>query len=130
VERGTVDVVNEWPDVGTAVRALPAAGPSFPVIEAVGYVRSVRPSVRSSRRYAIRMWASGLLLNSGGLPPRPLDTVPFGVDGDAPSSRATAPQPLVSPAPCERVSVPDDEQAPGTWQAFELVLAAVDEMEI
>ncbi len=38
VERGTVDVVNEWPDVGTAVRALAAAGPSFPAIEAVGYV--------------------------------------------------------------------------------------------
>jgi hypothetical protein len=37
VERGTVDVVNEWPDVETAVRALAAAGPSFPAIEAVGY---------------------------------------------------------------------------------------------
>jgi hypothetical protein len=38
VECGTVDVVNEWPEVGTAVRALAAAGPSFPAIEAVGYV--------------------------------------------------------------------------------------------
>ncbi len=37
VERGTVDVVNEWPDVSTAVRALAAAGPSVPAIEAVGY---------------------------------------------------------------------------------------------
>ncbi len=37
VERGTVDVVNEWPDVEMAVRALAAAGPSFPAIEAVGY---------------------------------------------------------------------------------------------
>jgi len=37
VERGAVDVVNEWPDVGTAVRALAAAGPSVPAIEAVGY---------------------------------------------------------------------------------------------
>jgi SAM-dependent methyltransferase len=36
-ERGTVDVVNEWPDVATAVRALAAAGPSVPAIEAVGY---------------------------------------------------------------------------------------------
>lgn len=35
--RGTVDVVNEWPDVATAVRALAAAGPSFPAIEASGY---------------------------------------------------------------------------------------------
>jgi SAM-dependent methyltransferase len=37
VERGTVDVVNEWPDVGTAVRALAAAGPCVPAIEVVGY---------------------------------------------------------------------------------------------
>ncbi len=37
IERGTVDVVNEWPDVPTAVRALAAAGPSVPAIEAVGY---------------------------------------------------------------------------------------------
>lgn len=33
---GTVTVVNEWPDVETAVRALAAAGPSVPAIEAVG----------------------------------------------------------------------------------------------
>ena len=37
LERGTVNVVNEWPDVPTAVRALAAAGPSVPAIEAVGY---------------------------------------------------------------------------------------------
>ncbi len=37
VERGTVEVVNEWPDTATAVRALAAAGPSVPAIEAVGY---------------------------------------------------------------------------------------------
>jgi SAM-dependent methyltransferase len=36
-ERGSVDVVNEWPDAATAVRALAAAGPSVPAIEAVGY---------------------------------------------------------------------------------------------
>ena len=36
-ERGAVDVVNEWPDVATAVRALASAGPSVPAIEAVGY---------------------------------------------------------------------------------------------
>ncbi len=34
---GTVEVVNEWPDVDTAVRALAAAGPSIPAIESVGY---------------------------------------------------------------------------------------------
>jgi SAM-dependent methyltransferase len=37
LERGTVNVVNEWPDVSTAVRALAAAGPSVPAIAAVGY---------------------------------------------------------------------------------------------
>jgi len=37
LERGTVDVVNEWPDVPTAVRAMAAAGPAVPAIEAVGY---------------------------------------------------------------------------------------------
>lgn len=33
---GTVTVCNEWPDVGLAVRALAAAGPSVPAIRAVG----------------------------------------------------------------------------------------------
>ena len=37
VEHGTVEVVSEWPDVATAVRALAAAGPAIPAIEAVGY---------------------------------------------------------------------------------------------
>ncbi|MGH9019907.1 MAG: class I SAM-dependent methyltransferase [Acidimicrobiales bacterium] len=37
IERGAVNVVNEWPDVPTAVRALAAAGPSIPAIEAIGY---------------------------------------------------------------------------------------------
>ncbi len=36
-EQGTVEVTNEWPDVETAVRALAAAGPAIPAIEAVGY---------------------------------------------------------------------------------------------
>jgi SAM-dependent methyltransferase len=34
--RGTVTVVNEWPDVDVAVRALAAAGPSVPAIDAIG----------------------------------------------------------------------------------------------
>jgi len=38
-DRGVVTVVNEWPDVETAVRALAAAGPSVPAITAVGYER-------------------------------------------------------------------------------------------
>jgi SAM-dependent methyltransferase len=37
VDRGTVDVNSEWPDVPTAVRALAAAGPAVPAIAAVGY---------------------------------------------------------------------------------------------
>ncbi len=37
VDHGTVEVVTEWPDVATAVRALAAAGPAVPAIEAVGY---------------------------------------------------------------------------------------------
>jgi SAM-dependent methyltransferase len=37
IARGTVDVVNEWPDVGIAVRALAAAGPAVPAIDTVGY---------------------------------------------------------------------------------------------
>jgi ubiquinone/menaquinone biosynthesis C-methylase UbiE len=36
LERGTVTVVNEWPDIEIAVRALVSAGPSVPAIRAVG----------------------------------------------------------------------------------------------
>ena len=36
-QAGTVTVVNEWPDVDIAVRALAAAGPSVPAIDAVGF---------------------------------------------------------------------------------------------
>lgn len=36
-ERGSVTVVNEWPDIDIAVRALAAAGPSIPAISRVGY---------------------------------------------------------------------------------------------
>ena len=35
-EGGTVTVVNEWPDIDVALRALTAAGPSVPAIDAVG----------------------------------------------------------------------------------------------
>ena len=36
LKRGTVTVVNEWPDTEIAVRALVSAGPSVPAIRAVG----------------------------------------------------------------------------------------------
>jgi ubiquinone/menaquinone biosynthesis C-methylase UbiE len=39
VSCGAIEVTNEWPDVETAVRALAAAGPAVPAIEAVGYDR-------------------------------------------------------------------------------------------
>ncbi len=37
LERGRVDVVNEWPDVATAVRSMAASGPAVPAIENIGY---------------------------------------------------------------------------------------------
>jgi hypothetical protein len=36
-KRGTVTVINEWPDAGLAVRALAAAVPSVPAIQAAGH---------------------------------------------------------------------------------------------
>ena len=44
-ERGTVSVVNEWPDLDVAVRALTSAGPCVPAIEAYGLDR-VRQELR------------------------------------------------------------------------------------
>lgn len=37
LDHGTVEVTNEWPDLDTAVRAMAAAGPSVPAIDAIGY---------------------------------------------------------------------------------------------
>jgi hypothetical protein len=39
VDRGTAEVVNEWPDLDLAARALASAGPSWPALQAVGYDR-------------------------------------------------------------------------------------------
>ena len=39
VERGTAQVVNEWPDLDLAVRAAASAGPSWPALQEVGYER-------------------------------------------------------------------------------------------
>ncbi len=36
VDRGTAQVINEWPDLDLAVRALASAGPSWPAVQAVG----------------------------------------------------------------------------------------------
>ena len=39
VDRGTAQVVNEWPDLDLAARALASGGPSSPALAAVGYDR-------------------------------------------------------------------------------------------
>ena len=41
VERGTVNVVNEFPDLDVATRALAAAGPAWPAVQAVGEQRFI-----------------------------------------------------------------------------------------
>jgi ubiquinone/menaquinone biosynthesis C-methylase UbiE len=49
VDRGAVQVVNEWPDLDLAVRALASSGPSWPALQAVGYDRfaeAVRDAIR------------------------------------------------------------------------------------
>jgi SAM-dependent methyltransferase len=48
-ERGTAQVINEWPDLDLATRALAAAGPSWPALQEVGYERfaeAVREAIR------------------------------------------------------------------------------------
>ena len=45
LERGTVTVVNEWPDPDIALRALTSAGPCVPAIDAVG-LDTVREALR------------------------------------------------------------------------------------
>ena len=47
-ERGVVTVTNEWPDVDIATRALAAAGPSVPAIDAVGrdaFIEALREAI-------------------------------------------------------------------------------------
>ena len=39
VERGASSVVNEWPDVDLAVRAMASAGPSWPALHELGFER-------------------------------------------------------------------------------------------
>jgi len=49
VDRGTTQVVNEWPDPDLATRALASAGPSWPALQAVGYDRfaeAIREAIR------------------------------------------------------------------------------------
>ena len=49
VERGTAQVLNEWPDLDLAVRALASAGPSWPALQEAGHERfagAVREAIR------------------------------------------------------------------------------------
>ena len=49
VALGAAQVVNEWPDVDLAVRALASGGPSWPALQAVGYDRfaeAMREAIR------------------------------------------------------------------------------------
>ena len=49
VDRGTAQVINEWPDLDLAARALASAGPSWPALQAAGYDRfagAIREAIR------------------------------------------------------------------------------------
>ncbi len=49
VDRGAAQVVNEWPDLDLATRALASAGPAWPALQAVGYDRfaeAIREAIR------------------------------------------------------------------------------------
>jgi len=49
VDRGTAQVVNEWPDLDLAVRALASGGPAWPAVQWVGYDRfaeAIRQAIR------------------------------------------------------------------------------------
>ena len=49
VDRGTAEVVNEWPDLDLAMRALASSGPSWPALQHVGYDRfaaTMREAIR------------------------------------------------------------------------------------
>ena len=49
VDRGTAQVVTEWPDLDLAARALASGGPSWPALQAVGhdrFAKAIREAVR------------------------------------------------------------------------------------
>jgi hypothetical protein len=49
VDRGAAEVVNEWPDLDLATRALTSAGPSWPALQHAGHDRfadAVREAIR------------------------------------------------------------------------------------
>ncbi len=49
VDRGAAQVINEWPDLDLAARALASAGPSWPALRRAGYDRfaeAVREAIR------------------------------------------------------------------------------------
>ena len=49
VDRGAAQVINEWPDLDLAARALASAGPSWPALRRAGYDRfaeAIREAIR------------------------------------------------------------------------------------
>jgi SAM-dependent methyltransferase len=49
IDRGSAQVINEWPDLDLAARALASTGPSWPALQAAGYERfasAVREAIR------------------------------------------------------------------------------------
>ena len=62
LERGSVDVTSEWPDPVTAVKALAAAGPSWPAIQLVGQTKFT--AVMTEAMEAVNDEAVGIRLSS------------------------------------------------------------------
>lgn len=62
LERGSVDVTSEWPDPATAVKALAAAGPSWPAIQLVGQAKFT--AVMTEAMEAVNDEAVGIRLSS------------------------------------------------------------------
>jgi ubiquinone/menaquinone biosynthesis C-methylase UbiE len=52
VDRGAAQVVNEWPDLDLAARALASVGPSWPALEAIGYDRFAEQISQAVRQFS------------------------------------------------------------------------------
>ena len=66
VDRGTAQVINEWPDLDLAVRALAASGPSWPALQQSATTGSPRRCARRSARCTPKVSASGSSPSSAG----------------------------------------------------------------
>lgn len=94
-ERGTVTVINEWPDAGLAVRALAAAGPSVPAIQAAGlgpFCQALRDVIEPLRT---PVPGSGSLRSSAGSPPNSDPLTPYLSAFAGPARPVSSPTPDV-----------------------------------